>query len=37
LPGSAEFRSEVNRLTDPGLVRALIRRFYTPLLEPRAA
>jgi tRNA-dihydrouridine synthase B len=37
LPGSAEFRSEVNQLADAERVRTLIRRFYEPLLEPRAA
>ena len=37
LPGSAEFRSEVNQLTDADRVRTLIRRFYEPLLEPCAA
>jgi tRNA-dihydrouridine synthase B len=33
LPGSAEFRAEVNRLDDADAVVALIRRFYEPLLE----
>ena len=33
LPGSAEFRAEVNRLDEPGAVIALIRRFYEPLVE----
>jgi tRNA-dihydrouridine synthase B len=37
LPGSAEFRAEVNQQADAARVRALIRRFYEPLLEPRAA
>jgi tRNA-dihydrouridine synthase B len=37
LPGSAEFRAEVNQLADAERVRGLIRRFYEPLLEPRAA
>ncbi len=37
LPGSAEFRSEVNQVADAERVRTLIRRFYEPLLEPRAA
>jgi tRNA-dihydrouridine synthase B len=37
LPGSAEFRAEVNRQTDAAEVRRLVRRFYEPLLEPRAA
>ncbi|MGG5818834.1 tRNA dihydrouridine synthase DusB [Falsiroseomonas sp. HW251] len=33
LPGSAEFRAEVNRLDDADAVIALIRRFYAPLVE----
>jgi len=33
LPGSAEFRAEVNRLDDADVVIALIRRFYDPLVE----
>jgi tRNA-dihydrouridine synthase B len=33
LPGSAEFRAEVNRLDTPEAVIALIRRFYDPLVE----
>jgi tRNA-dihydrouridine synthase B len=33
LPGSAEFRAEVNRLDDAEAVIALIRRFYEPLVE----
>ena len=37
LPGSAEFRAEVNQHADAERVRTLIRRFYEPLLEPRAA
>jgi tRNA-dihydrouridine synthase B len=37
LPGSAEFRAEVNQMADAERVRTLIRRFYEPLLEPRAA
>jgi tRNA-dihydrouridine synthase B len=37
LPGSAEFRAEVNQQADAERVRTLIRRFYEPLLEPRAA
>ena len=36
LPGSAEFRAEVNQLADAERVRSLIRRFYEALLEPRA-
>jgi tRNA-dihydrouridine synthase B len=37
LPGSAEFRAAVNQSADPGAVRALIRRFYEPLIEREAA
>ena len=33
LPGSAEFRAEVNRIDDADAVVALIRRFYEPLVE----
>jgi tRNA-dihydrouridine synthase B len=33
LPGSAEFRAEVNRLADADAVIALIHRFYDPLIE----
>ncbi len=33
LPGSAEFRAAVNQATEPGRVKALIRRFYEPLLS----
>jgi len=33
LPGSAEFRAEVNRIDDADAVMALIRRFYDPLVE----
>ena len=33
LPGSAEFRAEVNRLDDADKVVAHIRRFYEPLVE----
>jgi tRNA-dihydrouridine synthase B len=32
LPGSAEFRAEVNRLETPEAVEALIHRFYEPLI-----
>jgi tRNA-dihydrouridine synthase B len=32
LPGSAEFRAEVNRLTEVAAVLALIDRFYDPLI-----
>jgi tRNA-dihydrouridine synthase B len=37
LPGSAEFRAAVNRAEDVGAARTLIRSFYEPLLERRAA
>jgi tRNA-dihydrouridine synthase B len=37
LPGSAEFRSEVNRSLDPAEVFGLVRRFYEPLVERVAA
>jgi len=37
LPGSAEFRSAVNRTEDVGRAKQLIRTFYAPLLERRAA
>jgi tRNA-dihydrouridine synthase B len=37
LPGSAEFRNAVNSTEDPGQVRAMIRGFYEPLLERKAA
>jgi tRNA-dihydrouridine synthase B len=37
LPGSAEFRSEVNRLSDSGQVRQTILDFYSPKLEKAAA
>ncbi|WP_372623647.1 tRNA dihydrouridine synthase DusB [Falsiroseomonas sp.] len=33
LPGSAEFRAEVNRLDDADAVTRLIRGFYEPLVE----
>lgn len=33
LPGSAEFRAEVNRLDTAEAVEAHIQRFYTPLIE----
>jgi tRNA-dihydrouridine synthase B len=32
LPGSAEFRATMNRLTEAALVRTLIDRFYDPLI-----
>jgi tRNA-dihydrouridine synthase B len=37
LPGSAEFRNAVNSTEDPIQVRAMIRGFYEPLLERKAA
>ncbi|HEY0525462.1 MAG TPA: tRNA dihydrouridine synthase DusB [Stellaceae bacterium] len=37
LPGSAEFRAEINQASDPPRIRAMIRSFYEPLLERRAA
>ena len=37
LPGSAEFRSEVNRSLEPAEVFAMVRRFYEPLVERIAA
>ena len=37
LPGSAEFRAAVNRTEDVAAVKALIRAFYAPLIEQKAA
>ncbi|MEI8394017.1 MAG: tRNA dihydrouridine synthase DusB [Rhodospirillaceae bacterium] len=37
LHGSAEFRGEINRLTEPEAVRARIRAFYLPVIERMAA
>jgi len=37
LPNSAEFRAEINRITDAGAVRERIVSFYAPLAERRAA
>jgi len=37
LPGSAEFRSEINRLGDAVAVRRAMEAFYAPLLEREAA
>lgn len=37
LPGSAEFRSAINRIADPEKVKEMIRAFYSPLIEARAA
>ncbi|PWR25933.1 tRNA dihydrouridine synthase DusB [Zavarzinia aquatilis] len=37
LPGSAVFRSTINRMEDPEAVKAYIREFYAPVLERKAA
>ncbi len=37
LPGSAEFRSEINRLTGPEAVRARLHALFLPALERKAA
>lgn len=37
LPGSAEFRATINATAEPARVRGLIRDFYAPLLERKAA
>ena len=37
LPGSAEFRAAVSRLADPDQVRSMVRGFYEPIIERRAA
>ena len=37
LRDSAEFRSEVNRMSDPEAVRRFIRDFYAPAIERIAA
>ncbi len=37
LPGSAEFRAEINRLGDAAAVRAAVVAFYAPLLDRVAA
>ncbi|MFI4947705.1 MAG: tRNA dihydrouridine synthase DusB [Alphaproteobacteria bacterium] len=37
LPGSAEFRAEVNRTDDVPRVKALLQAFYEPLIEREAA
>jgi len=37
MPGSAEFRSTVMRMTDPEAVKAAIANFYRPLIERMAA
>ncbi len=37
LPGSAEFRSQVNREAEPERVREMLRAFYCPQIERQAA
>ncbi len=37
LYGSAEFRNEFNKVTDPGQAKAMLRGFYEPWLERAAA
>jgi tRNA-dihydrouridine synthase B len=37
LPGSAEFRAAINQSDDTVRVRAMVRAFYEPLIERRAA
>ena len=37
LPGSSEFRASINRVDDVVQAKAMIRAFYEPLLEQRAA
>jgi tRNA-dihydrouridine synthase B len=37
LPGSAEFRGAINQTDDTERVRSMIRGFYEPLIERRAA
>ena len=37
LPGSAEFRAEVNSVAAPDRIRAMLKKFYIPLLEREAA
>ncbi|MSO92734.1 MAG: tRNA dihydrouridine synthase DusB [Rhodospirillales bacterium] len=37
LPGSAEFRAAVNKVSEPELVKSLIEAFYVPLVERLAA
>ena len=37
LPGSAEFRARVNHAAEPAAVKAMIREFYAPLTERKAA
>ncbi len=37
LPGSAEFRGDINRLTNPEPVRARLRSLFLPVIERKAA
>ena len=37
LPGSAEFRNQVNQQDDPSIVVAMLREFYAPWLSRAAA
>lgn len=37
LPRSAEFRAEVMRAEDPDVVKTMLRRFYSPIIERQAA
>ncbi len=37
LPGSAEFRAEINRMTDAEAVRARVQALYLPIIERKAA
>jgi len=37
LPGSAEFRAEVNREAEPARVREMLRAFYSPQIDRQAA
>jgi tRNA-dihydrouridine synthase B len=37
LPGSAEFRAEINRQDEPERVRDLLRAFYSPQIDRQAA
>jgi tRNA-dihydrouridine synthase B len=37
LPGSAEFRAAINQSDDTAKVRGMVRAFYEPLVERRAA
>lgn len=37
LPGSAEFRASVMRVSDPEAVKVMIREFYLPIIDRQAA